>query len=377
VSEAQRGGPVIDALSDVELDAFRSQGDRVLDPIVAHLGSSPGATAEMLAALFRTDHIPAGDARFQMMLDAVATPPVVDTARVEAGQRLFQLYGPEVLLILGCYALPAAYAAASGVQVIHRSRRLQDDAKRRLCETAQMVINVMQPGGLAEGGIGTRAAVKVRLMHALVRHHVQNVQSAAGRGPWTGAWGCPINQEDLTGTLLTFSLLVLDGLRKIGAQVSIEEERGYLELWRHVGGVLGIDARLTAACVADPAQLAVQIGRRQIRPCPEGRELAKQLAAAVDALFPLPGYGLSLMHFFLDDSAFGIDLATTLALPPPNWTAALVRTRAWQKRFALRWLNRVPGARTRRRFLARLFAQRLILLQHPDRHLPFEVPKQF
>ena len=80
---------------------------------------------------------------------------------------------------------------------------------------------------------------------------------------------------------------------------------------------------------------------------------------------------------FLDDSAFGIDLAKTLDLPPPNWTAALVRARAWHKRVVLRWLNRVPGARGRRSLFATFFAQRLIMLQHPDRRLPFEVPPGF
>src|SRR5207237_333361 len=145
---------------------------------------------------------------------------------------------------------------------------------------------------------------------------------------WPDTFGTPINQEDLAGTLLTFSVLVLHGLRKIGARITADEEIGYLEVWRHVAVILGIDERLVATRVAEAERLAVRIGRRQIRRSDEGRTLARQLSKAVDGLFPIPGYGLSLMHFFLDDSLFGIDLASILELPPANWTRALVQARA-------------------------------------------------
>ena len=354
-----------------DLDLFRLRGDDTLDPLVRSVASGPGVAAQMLGALFRTDVIPSDDPRFQALLAGLPDSPPEPPPLVQRGQQLFQLFGPEILLILGAYALPAAYAASDGVQVIHRARRLNDDPKRRLCETAQMVINVMQPGSLGPAGIGVRSAIKVRLMHALVRHHVQTLTTPR---PWAPELGTAINQEDLAGTLLTFSLLVLDGLRKIGAELSSEDEAGYLAAWKHIGALLGIDPRLRSESIESARELAILIGRRQIRPSPEGTQLARQLVAAVNALFPVPGYGTSLMHFFLDDSAFGVDLAQTLGLPPANWTMALVRGRAAQKRFFLRWLNKVPGARGRRRFLARIAAQRLILLQRPDKQTPFEIP---
>lgn len=39
-------------------------------------------------------------------------------ARLKLDNACSSFYGPEVLLILGCYALPASYAAADGVQVV-------------------------------------------------------------------------------------------------------------------------------------------------------------------------------------------------------------------------------------------------------------------
>lgn len=355
--------------SDSELDQLRTCGDAALDPLIASL--TPSDVPEMLGLLFRTDRIPDDDARFRRLLDALPTVPVERPELVAAGQQLFQLYGPEILLVLGCYGLPAAYAAADGVQTIYRARRLKDETRRRLCETAQMLINVMVPGGLEPGGIGERSARKVRLIHGLIRRHVQVANEPA---PWPAQLGTPINQEDLAGTHLTFSLLVLDGLRRIGVELSREEELGYLEVWRHIAAILGIDPRVVARDPESAAELATRIGKRQFRPCPEGRQLTRQLVDVTNSLFPVPGYGASLMRFFLDQSVFGLNLAEILDLPPANWTRALVQLRASQKRVVLRWLNRVPGARRRRRALSGFFTQRLILMQRPDKRSPFEVP---
>lgn len=356
-------------IAALDLDAFRARADDVLDPLIAALDRND--VSEMLGVLFRSDRIPESDARFRGLLEALPPVPIENTELVRAGQELFQLYGPEILLVLGCYGLPAAYAAADGVQVIHRARRLKDDTKRRLCETAQMLINVMVPGGLVPDGIGARSARKVRLMHGLVRRHVRTLEQPS---PWSPALGEPINQEDLAGTLLTFSLLVLDGLHKLGAELSVEEELGYMEVWRHIAAILGIDPRLAPRDLESAKELADRIGRRQFRPSVEGRMLARELVAVTDSMFPIPGYGTSLMRFFLDGTVFGVNLAEVLDLPPANWTRALVRARAAQKRLVLGWLDDVPGARRRRRAFAGFFTQRLILMQRPDNRSPFEVP---
>ena len=98
---------------------------------------------------------------------------------------------------------------------------------------------------------------------------------------------------------------------------------------------------------------------------------------AVASLFPIAGYAGSLTHFFLQDTVFGANVADILRLPPPNWTRWLVKLRASQKRLVLSWLDRVPGARQRRSFIAQRFAQAMILRQRPDDAAPFQVPRRF
>jgi len=353
---------------DVSLAALRIRADELLDPIVRELARRPGAVAEMLGLLFASASTDYEHAGLEQLFSALPDVAVEEPEHVATGQGLFALYGPEILLILGCYALPSAYAAADGVRVIHRARRLTDDAKRRLCETAQFVINVMKPGGLSSAQIGCRSTHKVRVMHALVREHVRQLP-----GGWPDS-SVPINQEELLGTLLTFSVLVLNGLARMGATLSEAEQSGYLALWRHIGVLLGIEPSAIPRTIDAARELAIRIGQRQVRPCAEGRQLTRQLIDAVDALFPLPGYGLSLMHFFLDESLFGVNVAAVLDLPPANWTRVLVRGRAAHKKLVLHWLERVPGARRRRALFSGHFAQRLILWQRPDERVPFEAP---
>jgi hypothetical protein len=305
-------------------------------------------------------------------LERLAGNAAPDAEGFTQGPELFDLYGPEVLLVLGSCALPLAYAAGNGVQVVARARRLKDDPIRRLCDTAQMVINVMQPGALAVGGVGWSSARKVRLIHALMRRLVQ----AEPGCPWDPAWGTPINQEDQAGTLLTFSVGVLHGLRRMGATISAEQGDAYIRAWAAVGELLGVDDALRPETESDATALATRIGGRQIRKTPEGAELSRHLLASVDNLFRLPGYAASLSHFLLDDTAFGAKVADVLAIPPPNWTRWLVRARATQKRGALRLLEHVPGAKRRRSFVARHLVQQLLLLKRPDNHVPFEVPER-
>jgi hypothetical protein len=364
--------PGLCSLDDATLDRFRAVGDPVVDQLVhEYLERSPGELGPLCGQLFSAPKLP-DHPLVRMYLKGLTGDASLDADAFTEGQQLFDLYGPEILLILGSCSLPLAYAAGNGVQVVARARRLKDDPIRRLCDTAQMVINVMQPGALAVGGIGWSSTRKVRLIHALVRRHVQ----MDSRFPWESAWGTPINQEDQAGTLLTFSIGVLHGLRRMGASISVERGEAYIRAWGAVGALLGMDRALLPETEAEATALAMRIGARQIRKTPEGEELSKHLLSSVDSLFRIPGYAASLSHFLLDDTAFGAKVAEVLAIPAPNWTSWLVRARAAQKRGTLRLLESVPGAKRRRSFVARHLVQQLLLLKRPDHHVPFDVPER-
>ena len=135
--------------TDADLDALREVCDPLVDDLVQrHLATASEAeVGKLMWTLFHRGVLPEDHplvAAYMAIFEG--TPEAIITPAVPRGQRLFELYGPEILLTLGSYAVPLAYAAGNGVQVIHRARRLKDDPIRRLCDTAQMVINVMQDG---------------------------------------------------------------------------------------------------------------------------------------------------------------------------------------------------------------------------------------
>lgn len=359
-------------VTDRDLERLRRVGDPPVDALVErHVARfGPQSLRSLIAELFRSSSMPEGNELVAALRREVRPVEVENWQLIERGQRLFELYGPEILLTLGSYSLPLAYAAGNGVQVIARARRLKDDPVRRLCDTAQMVVNVMQVGALQPGEIGERSAQKVRLIHGLVRHEVESY----GNDPWRLEWGKAINQEDMAGTLLTFSAAPLQALRRMGARVSEADANAYIAAWSLVGRLLGVDASLLVSCEDAARSLALRIGQRQLRATTEGRELNAQLLRAVESLFPLKGYALSLTHFFLEDTVFGGDVTAILGLPNANWTKWVVRGRAAEKRAVLALLDSMPGARKRRSFVARHVTQKMILLRRPDAIGPFEVP---
>jgi ER-bound oxygenase mpaB/B'/Rubber oxygenase, catalytic domain len=90
------------------------------------------------------------------------------------------------------------------------------------------------------GGDGWKAALRVRALHAKVRHALL---SRREHDNWNVKdLGIPINQEDLAATLLGFSVNALLGIELVlGYAISKQERRDYLALWRYIGWLLDID----------------------------------------------------------------------------------------------------------------------------------------
>lgn len=298
--------------SDAVLDAARRRGDPPADEAVAALFAhgGPDAVRGLMGQLVMNDAlVPAAlPAPLAGYLDATAVLDPRAAATVSAGERVFAVHGPEILIALCCSSLPSAYAASKGVQVLHRTSYLAKRPTRRLFETAQMIIDVMSPGGLGPAGRGLRTVQKVRLMHAAVRHLIRHdaVQ------PWPlDDLGLPINQEDLLGTLMTFSWLIVRGLGTLGVSVSAADLDAYTATWMHVGRLMGIEPALLPATVDETRFVSDTIERRQVAPSAEGREMTAALLGMMRHNLPAPlgGVPAALLRAFLPPAvADGLDV---------------------------------------------------------------------
>ncbi len=192
----------------------------------------------------------------------------MDPVRLEVVHSLFAVYGGEISASLLLASLPNAYAAEAGAAVLSTTGELKSNARRRIGETAQLIVDVLFPTSerlydveglvvtpstpsLLPGGRGYVRARTTRLTHAVVRELIMRPDKD-GNARWDPTSsaelprhqnvlrGVPINQEDLLGTLGTFTVTTFEAMEKLGIPWNDEAEAAYLHHWDRVGELLGI-----------------------------------------------------------------------------------------------------------------------------------------
>lgn len=301
------------AWTDEFLDKMRLIGDEPADQLVEKLitDQQVGAVNLMMRKLVENEGIPPGslpESLREFLQSSAILPPWTDMEKVRLAENLFWLHGPAIVLLLFCYSLPFCYAAREEVQALALTGRLSADVNRRVTETAQMVIDVMAPGGLAGSGEGVRTAQKVRLMHAGVRYRI------LASNKWSQGFGYPLNQEDLAGTLMSFSVIVLDGLRQLNISVSEPEAEAYLHCWKVIGHILGLREELMPLDLADATAFTKAFRVRQFEECAEGQLMTKALLDMIAHI--LPGNIFDLIPQALTYHFSGEKMANLLGVKP-------------------------------------------------------------
>lgn len=354
-----------------QFDSMRAAGDPLADAVIAELFASGQVAAvnQLMRTLVANDDVPSDSLPpgvRDYLKQTEALPSWADPQRIRRGEQVFWQYGSAIITCLFCYGLPACYAAAKGVQVLALTARLYSNPTRRVIETAQMMVDVMRPGGIARAGRGVRTVQKVRLMHAAVRRLI------AEHADWKPEWGTPINQEDMAGTLMAFSWIVIDGLRKLGYSLSDQEAEDYLYAWRVVGHLMGIRDEMLPADVNSAALLMRTVAHRQYAACPEGQQLMKAL---LDMLkYHLPGnvfdpVPAALTRYLLGDAASDLlavekhELLGSLMLP-----MRLIGIKADKA------LDRSPALRQMSTIFSRKLIESIMLVGRGGNRVSFEIP---
>lgn len=253
------------ALLNRQLAGWRSNGD------LAGWRADAGLPAPMAQAL--EDYLQA----------ARVLPDWADPAKIARAEALFMDMSMLSCTLLFCASLPECYVLPDLAAVLQVSGQLERHTDYRVRSTAAMIFPVMMQGGLTapEGG-GVAQALKVRLIHATIRHLIlrgapQPAQPAVPAlepaGPtlhqllhahgWDPARrGLPVNQEELAYTLLTFGYAFLRGLRRLGQGLARADEEAYLHAWNVLGHLLGIERALMADTMEQAATLLEDIQAR-------------------------------------------------------------------------------------------------------------------
>jgi hypothetical protein len=224
------------------LGTFFTVGDPLADQAAAALAPLARAEREAMVASALAEGIDPCPKAPEPLRALVATldhtPFWVDTKRAARGGRAFLGTGIAGGFALAFASLVLGYCSPAGNKPLAFSGRLRENAPRRLAETSRFVQAVSFPGGMDRFGDGFAIAVRVRLMHAQVRR----MCLAAPR--WDrGAWGTPINQVDMAGTVLLFSLIVCwywivdPGLRSLQIH-ELDSERRYVHVVDATDGIV-------------------------------------------------------------------------------------------------------------------------------------------
>lgn len=330
--------PVADARA-ARLAGFLTREDPLADAVIEALAPQPRPEQEALITQLLSARPGVLPPALRALHEWLRERPLwFDGERANAGGAVLLRNGLLAGLVLGFKSLVVGYCSPAGNKPLIFSGRLTGaDLSRRLAETARFVEAVSHPDGMHFGAPGFTAAVRVRLIHARVRHALR------GHPRWQAdAWGAPINQYDMAGTVLLFSSVLLEGLRQLGANIDARDEDATLHLWRFTGRVMGVDDELLSTSASEARSLWHLIETTQALPDADSRRLTHALLldgaergmpqAAID-------FGYALCRHLV-----GPRYADALELPRSAWDVAPVLLRPVVNRLE-RALLRLPGAR--------------------------------
>lgn len=271
-------------LTDQFLDNCRKTGDPVADKLIEQLYAEQNQQH-----LYRILQTPIEDVRDIKNLPSYLNdflrhrkplPQWYDAKRIRSAQKFYRKYALEIMMLLGAMSLPYCYAATPGNKAIFLTEKIRNKTGKRLLETAQYVIALMEYDSFAEHGPGWTWIQKTRLIHSMVRFMLLS------KNKWDHSWGVPINQEDMAGTNLAFSYIILLGLEKQKFRISADEKEDFLYIWRHIGYQMDIDEQLLPQNSEQAEQLKERIVARNFNYSYEGVTLTQDLLKHYRDAFP-------------------------------------------------------------------------------------------
>jgi hypothetical protein len=298
------------------LDFKRLSGDLAADGFIAYVFADPTRKQQLqqwLSGRSGGDHLSLlkeAYPYFSFITTSSDLPSWADPKLMKAGSVFFSRHSEIIMSLLGLLSLPYCYTAANGAMVLYLSELIRKQTTKRLYDTAVFVWEVMGPNAFGKDGNACEEILKVRIMHAAARYYT--LQS----NKWDDSWGLPINQEDMAGTNLSFSFIVVRGLRMLGFSVSQADQVAFMHIWAVVGCLTGLDESLIPENSKMAQQLDAAIKQRQFSISSHGQELTQSLTdhiLKVNKSKATANDILGLMRYLL-----GGEIADMLAIKAPE-----------------------------------------------------------
>ncbi len=289
--------------SNEHLDSYRDKQDPAADKIIdSYYPDNKELLIEHLDKLTENKSVlPSGASPElkELFEDLKKTAEGFSQEELDKGQDFFDHYSSDIMLLLGFMSVPYCYASTIGAQVLTRTDGVLDAPETWVEENASFVVDVMSEGAFQPKGKAIVSILKARLKNAIIRWNIHQ------SGDWdTEAFGKPLNQEDLVNINLSFSLITVRGLRKLGSFLDPERAFRYIGYWNKVGLLMGVEASLIPDDNRKAFNLEKAIRARHFEPTQTGIKLADALyryyeKATEDS--QLEGFTKTFMIYLLGD----------------------------------------------------------------------------
>ena len=236
-----------------------------------------------------------------------------------------------------------------------RTGRLTDYGVRRLRQNNRHLIEICLPGGLERYGDGWKLSVRIRLIHAKVRHLLRNSED------WDAdALGVPISAAQTAFASAAFSALLLRKVEMLGLRLDRTARDGFMDIWRYTAWLFGVPEEMLFRNYDDATELCRVGFMCEPPPGLEAIAMANGLINSapliVGATDPAKRRAFTSFVYRVSRALVGNALADELRFPK-QWTAGLLTVMRWQLRFR-RLLDRIvprrAGARHSKNFITLL-----------------------
>lgn len=253
------------------------RGDKPMDDLVAWMQAEGMAQTR---PLFRQaleqgiDSVPDAPAPLKEFFALVdKKPDWLDEGLLQRGAEAYAMLGGDVLYASRDFVLMGGYLSSSINEVLYRVGGLERGANRRVAETADWYLKMVQPDAMTRFGDGFKSTIHVRFVHALVRQRITNLPD------WdVSKDGIAVNQTDMVGTWLGGSIAAFIGAMLLGRlTVSYGDLRAALHLFRYSHWLMGVEDEFLTD---DPREAAYRLANLVLMQ-PGPTEVCRQMAVAL------------------------------------------------------------------------------------------------
>ena len=248
--------------------------------------------------------------------DAEAPPEWLDYAAFAPAVRMFHRNSRVILAAFVAGVLIEGFTT-NIAKSFFITGRVRDQGVRRLGQNNRHMMEIFLPGGLYRDGDGWKLSVRIRIIHARMRHLLND------SGEWdTAAWGAPISAAHLGYAISAFSARLLKHMKTLGAEYNAQEYASFMAVWRYSGYLMGIPETILFHDATDALNL-YDVGlvcepRYQTESVVMAHSLVNSAPLIAGMTEPADRRHLALYVYRVSRRLIGREVADSLMYPPTS-----------------------------------------------------------